>query len=96
MDIFNEIYPLYPPNPEKEELSESEISENNEYISRLDTLNNSKKKRNKLNFDDFCLKYSDNLWYLWCILQDYRENNVLQNMSFSHFCSMAYDNSVKY
>ena len=82
MDILNDYYPLYPENPEK--ASDSEISENNEYIAKLDSINNSRKRKKNLNVDDFCLKYSDDLWYLWCIISDYTKNgNILANMEYS-------------
>ena len=94
MDILNDYYPLYPENPNK--ASDSEISENNEYISKLDSINNSKKRKKNLKFDDFCLKYSDDLWYLWCIISEFTNNgNILANMEYSSFCSMCYENSVK-
>ena len=95
MDILNDYYPLVPENPDKG--SDSEISENNEYIAKLDSINNGRKRKKKLTFDDFCLKYSDDLWYLWCIIKDFtKDGNVLANMEYSSFCSMCYDNSVKY
>ena len=94
MDILNDYYPLYPENPDK--ASDSEISENNEYISKLYSINNSKKRKKNLKFDDFCLKYSDDLWYLWCIISEFTNNgNILANMEYSSFCSMCYENSVK-
>ena len=97
MDILNDYYPLVPENPQLEGLSDSEISENNEYIAKLDSINNGKKRKKNLTIDDFCLKYSDDLWYLWCIIKDFTQNgNILASMDYSSFCSMCYTNSVKY
>jgi len=97
MDILNDYYPMCPANPDTYELSESEISENNEHINRLDTLNGSRKRKKNLVFDDFCLKYSDDLWYLWCTIKEFTNSgSILARMDYPLFCSMCYDNSNKY
>jgi hypothetical protein len=70
MDVLNDYYPLHPPNPDHS-LSDSEISENNEHISKLDNINLNRKRKKHITFDDFCIKYSDDLWYIWCIIKDY-------------------------
>jgi len=99
MDILNDYYPLYPENPETAQLSESEQSENNEYIQKLDNINGQRKRKKNLTFDDFCLKNSDDIWYLWCIINEFTENNstpLLDKMDYCSFCTMCYNNSTRY
>jgi exosome complex RNA-binding protein Rrp42 (RNase PH superfamily) len=95
MDILNEYYPLYGTNPDA--LSESEQSENNEYIEKLDSINKSKKRKKILTMDDFCLKYGDDMWYIWCIVHDYsHDSNLLDKLDYTTFCEMCYNNSTRY
>jgi hypothetical protein len=86
MDLFNDIYPLYPENPDPSVYTEQEQEQHH--------------RRNKeLTFDDYCAIYSDDLWYLWCTIQEFRESSnksILNNLDFANFCSMCYDNSTKY
>jgi hypothetical protein len=97
MDILNDYYPLYPQNPQKEELSDSEESENNEHIKKLDTINTGRKRKKIFTVDDFCLKYNDDMWYIWCIIKDYsHDSNLLDRLDFSEFCDICYRNSSKY
>lgn len=82
MDILNEYYPLYPPNPDRE-YSDGEIED-------------SSKRRRYLHYEDWYEKYSDDLWYLWCIINEYTDTNssiLLCNMEHSEFCHMCYNNS---
>jgi hypothetical protein len=91
MDILNDYYPLYPYNPDTANLSDSELSEREEYIN---TLTNS---RRRLTFDDWCLVYSDELWYMWCMLKEHTTYNILpifNRMDYGSFCHMAYENST--
>jgi len=95
MDILNDYYPLHPENPEQR--TESEESENDEYIKTLDHLNQSRKRKKLLTSDDFCLKYSDEMWYIWCIIKDYSINsNLLDRLDYASFCLICYENSTKY
>lgn len=94
MDILNDHYPLYPQNPNV--LSESEESDNNEYINRLDSINNRKKRRKTINIDDYFLKYNDDIWYIWCIINDYSVGSgILDQLSYASFCDICYQNSSK-
>jgi len=95
MDILNDFYPLYPPNPDAP--SDSEESENNEHIKKLDTINEGRKRKKIFSFDDFCLKYNDDMWYIWCIIHDYsKTTDLLNGLTFPKFCEVCYDNSSKY
>jgi hypothetical protein len=95
MDVLNEYYPLYPENPDAVSTSESE--ENGNYIDRLDTINVNKKRKKILVFDDFCLKYNDEMWYIWCIINDYSiRSNVLNKLDFATFCDICYQNSTQW
>ena len=98
MDNLNDYYPLYPPNPDTVGLSDSDISENNVYVSKLEKINNNRKRKKEYCFDDFCLVHSDNLWYLWCILNEFTDTNhspLLNKLSYNSFCAMCYQNSSK-
>ena len=89
MDILNEYYPLYPDNPANEGLSDSDLEENRNYVEKI-------KKRKKINFDDFCALHSDDLWYLWCIINEFTNTNnldLLNKIDYPSFCSMCYENT---
>ena len=97
MDTLNDYYPLYPENPDLSGVSESEQSENNDYIRRLDAINATRKRKKLFTFDDFCIKYSSDLWYMWCMLKEFTKNgNLFARMDYSTFCSMCYENSNKW
>ena len=86
MDLLNDLYPLYPENPDPEKYTEQEQEQHF--------------RRNKqLTFDDYCAVYSDDLWYLWCIIQEFRESSnksILDNLDYATFCSVCYSNCSKY
>ena len=91
MDILNDYYPLYPPNPQ------DDSDEDNEHIKKLDSINSRRKRKKIITIDDFCLKYNDDMWYIWCIIKDYSLNsNLLDRLDFSSFCDICYQNSTKY
>jgi hypothetical protein len=96
MDTLNDYYPLYPPNPEQPSESD-EDTENNEHVKRLNHINDSRKRKKLMTIDDFCLKYGDDIWYIWCIIKDYSsESNLLDRLDYSGFCELCYENSTKY
>ena len=93
MDTLNDYYPLYPGNPEYEDMSRQEYEERMEYIENLN------KRKSTLEYDDWQVKYSSDLWYLWCIINEFTDTNIsplLCYMSFDHFCNMCYENSQQY
>ena len=93
MDILNEYYPLYPENPEPVRSD----SDESVYIEKLENLNINRKRKKILVFDDFCLKYNDEMWYIWCIIKDYSiQSNLLNKLTFASFCDICYQNSTKY
>jgi hypothetical protein len=94
MDILNDRI-TNGANPINSDLSDSEISENQEYASKLQNLNNNRRKRKGYTFDDWCIVYSDDLWYLWGIISEYRNTHILNNLDFPGFCDMCYQNSTK-
>ena len=97
MDIFNDLYPLYPPNPLYDGLSKQEIDEHHEYLEKLEE--HGYKRRVNLVYDDWYEKYSDDLWYLWCIINEFTNVNVspiLCKMEYYNFCTMCYENSTQY
>ena len=90
MDILNDYYPLYPINPERENLSDSELSDREEYRN---ILRNSKKK---LTFEEWSLVYSDDLWYMWCMICEFNHVNSLPffyKNDYASFCHVTYQNS---
>ena len=95
MDTLNDYYPLYPQNPSRDNLTGVDLEEYNNNINHLSGI----VRKKPFYFDDWNLKYSDNLWYLWCILNEFIDNaslNLLDKMQFSDFCVMCFENSSKY
>jgi len=95
MDVLNDYYPLYPPNPN----DDSDLSEEYSYIEKFDYINENRKRKKNLSFDDFCMKYSDDLWYIWCVIIEYRGDNssvLFNRIDYPNFCSLCYENSTKY
>ena len=93
MDTLNDYYPLYPPNPEYDDMSRQEYDERNDYIENLN------KRKHSLVYDDWYVKYSDDLWYLWCIINEFTNINVspiLCNMEYTNFCVICYEHSQHY
>jgi len=99
MDILNDYYPLNGNNPKNDDLSDSEISENNEHILRLQTLNENrlnKKRRKEYSIDEWCSIHSDDLWYMWGIISEFKKTSyILDKMDYTSFCDMCYQNSSK-
>jgi len=87
MDCLNDEYPLYPPNPRT--YSDLEKEEAEQTIIKL-------KNNRDLPFDTFCVNYSDELWYFWCMCKEHTEFCMLpffDKMTFISFCHMCYKNS---
>ena len=86
MDILNDLYPLYPENPDPAHYTEHEQELSN-------------KRKKELTFDDYCAVHSDDIWYLWCMVQEFRQtsnNSLLDTLDYATFCSLCYENSSKY
>jgi len=95
MDILNDQLHPYPQNPATIDLSESEISENEEHVLTLKKFKETRKRSRYLGFDDWNMIYSDDLWYLWCLILPFKETRILDRMDYPTFCSMCYENSSK-
>jgi hypothetical protein len=92
MDILNDYYPIYSENQETSSLSESDVEETKKHIDLYNRI--SKKKR--LSFDDFCTMYSDDIWYIWCIIKDYSQTSgIFDKLDYPKLCEMCYENSTK-
>jgi len=92
MDLLNDYHPIYPENPETGSLSESDIEENKKHIELYDRV----RRRKKTSLNDFCVKYSDDMWYIWCIIKDYSETSgILDKLDYPKFCALCYENSTK-
>jgi hypothetical protein len=89
MDILNDYYPLYPGNPDTCNLSDSELSDLEEYRNVI-------RGRRNYSFDDYLVVYSDELWYMWCMIQEHTSWNILpffNKINYYTFCHIVYDNS---
>ena len=95
MDILNDYYPLHPPKPESV-TDTDETLEDYEHIKKLDDINNRKKRKKIFTLDDFCIKYNDEMWYIWNIIHDYSISGLLDRLTFSEFCEVCYKNSSKH
>jgi len=96
MDVLNDYYPLSQPNPDVPSDSE-ESTADAEYIKKLDTINAGRKRKKIFTFDDFCLKYNDDMWYIWNIVHDYSQTSgILDHLTFAKFCAVCYENSTQY
>ena len=97
MDILNEYYPLYPENPDTADLTDTEQSEREDLINAINAINPRKNKK-KHTFDIWSVIYTDQLWYLWCMILEYNDSGgfpFLDKMDYGTFCSLVYDNSSK-
>ena len=93
MDILNDVLHAYPPNPLNSDLTESEISDHEEILKNI---NERKKRKKRITFDDWSTAYSDELWYLWCIVGDFRkDNSILDRLDYPTFCSICFENSSR-
>lgn len=94
MDLLNDYYPLYPNHPEQGCSDTS--SEDNEHLGLFDENNRNRKRKKILSSDDFNMKYADDIWYIWCIIQDYSDGGLFDRLDYATFCSMCYEHSTKY
>jgi hypothetical protein len=95
MDTLNDYYPLYPQNPSRDNLTGAELEDYNNNINQLNNIN----RKKPFLFDDWNLKYSDDIWYLWCTINEFTQTaniNILDRMTFASFCAMCFENSSKY
>ena len=96
MDLLNDYTPVYSQNPANIDLSDSEISENERYADKLVSLNQNRKRKKEYTFDDWCMINSSDLWNVWCIIEEFKKGSiVLDNMDYSSFCDMCYQNSTR-
>lgn len=94
MDILND-YLQFPENPDHS--SGSEAEENYKNVEKLDKINTNRKRKKNLTFDDFCTKYSDEMWYIWCIINEYsKSSGLFDQLDYASFCALCYENSTKF
>ena len=92
MDLLNDYHPIYQENPENNSQSESEVEETKKHVELYERV----RKRRKIPFDDFCTIYSDEMWYIWCIIKDYGEaSGIFDKLSYPKLCELCYENSTK-
>jgi hypothetical protein len=99
MDTLNDYYPLYLQNPDVIDLSDSELDELDQHRESVFRHQAGRLNKKDLTFDDWSCIYSDEIWYLWCMIGEYTCTNALpffNKMEYSNFCSMLYDTSSKY
>ena len=97
MDKHDEYYSFWSQPPIQTEEESLDSNSDYEYIQTLDSINNRKKRKRIMTMDDYCLKYGDDIWYLWCIIKDYSETSgVCEKLDYSTFCQVCYENSEKY
>jgi len=97
MDLLNDHYPLY--NDPDTDYSESD----NEYYNQqkqtaLEIQNLIKPHKKLLLVDEWNIIHSDELWYLWCNIQETISINnspLLDRVNYASFCEWVYRNSSK-
>jgi len=101
MDLLNDEYPLYEENPQHPCTEEyyNYISDQKETVQKIRDLTKRRpKKKKNLQSDEWEVYYSDDLWYLWCIMNEYITSNNLPFMErtkYSDFVNIVYRNSSK-
>jgi hypothetical protein len=101
MDILEDFYPLYQDNPyntNKDSIDTSD-SESIEYVpkNKFNSFTPIKNPKAARNYDNWACRHSDDLWYFWCMCQEYTQVNCLpfmDAMSFADFSMMCYKNSI--
>jgi len=98
MDILENFYPLYQENPNpsssKSETSESDFEETKIIYSKKPK----SKSRIAGNYDNWCVKHSDNLWYFWCMCKEHLDMNCLpfmDSIDYADFTLFCYKNSMR-
>ena len=92
MDLLNDYHPIYPENPETSSLSESDVEENKKHVE----LYNRILRKKKVSFEDFCTRHSDDMWYIWCIINDYSQTSgIFDRLTYPKLCELCYENSTK-
>ena len=88
MDILNDYYPLYPPNPD-----DYSSEDDRDYLDKL-----TEQRTRELNVDDYCMVHSDDLWYLWCMVNEFTVTNtvaIFDKIDYAKFCVLCYENSTR-
>lgn len=101
MDLLNDKYPLYPKNPDKDSVSESDKESAGEYLENVKNINykrvNIHRKFKETPYDIWYTHYSDDLWYFWCMCNEFTQVNMLpffDHLSYHSFCKICYHNSI--
>ena len=82
MDTLEDYYPLYINRDRSDSESDNEI-----IISNVSAFN----------YDNWCCKHDDDLWYFWCMCKEYTENNslpFLDSLTYPQFTMFCYKNSM--
>jgi hypothetical protein len=100
MDILNDKYPLY-----EEYLSQdfSDSDSDHEFNHKqkqtaIEIQNLIKPNKKLLLVDEWNIIHSDDLWYLWCVIQEtiYINNSpLLDRVDYPTYCEWVYRNSTK-
>jgi len=100
MDLLNDQYPLY-----QEYLSQdfSDSESDNEFHHKQkqtasEIQNLIKPHKKLLIVDEWNIVYSDDLWYLWCVIQEtimVNNSPLLDRVDYAAFCEWVYLNSTK-
>lgn len=99
MDLLNDQYPLF----NEDTLDDNNSDESSDYLEKKNIATEIQKliksKSNKfLKFDEWNIIYSDELWYLWCTVQETISINnspFLDRIEYTAFCNWIYKNSSK-
>ena len=90
MDILNDYCIVNEPNPDHLGLNETQINEQRDYSYNL------RKRKRNLNYEDFCLVHSDDLWFLWNTIKQFSVSSysfLLNELDYTTFCEVCYNNT---
>ena len=98
MDILEDFYPLYQDYHEtREPKNVHSDSSETESVYEISTKKGFLSSRAADNYDHWCCKHDDDIWYFWCMCKEHTTFNCLpfmDSMSYADFSMMCYKNSM--
>ena len=87
---------LYVLNDQSGYTSESSNDDSPQNIIIVNKNNKIPKNKKLEQFERWTLEFSDDLWYMWSMINEFRDVNVLPifcKIDYASFCNLVYENS---